>query len=102
MKLQPQFYACEKAVKGFLVFCDQEFECVHDVEVLISAAVPYEAGFLAGIEVSRLLTPYARIFRYPGSSIVGPSREQFNQALSSAEGLYNFVLSLLHKEVQPE
>lgn len=25
--------AAEKAVKGYLVFCDQEFERVHDIEV---------------------------------------------------------------------
>jgi len=39
--------AAEKAVKGFLVFCDQEFEKVHDIEVLIQSAVPYEASFSA-------------------------------------------------------
>lgn len=69
--------AAEKAVKGFLVFCDQEFERVHDVEVLIRAAVPYSVGFSAWIEAGRLLTPYARIFRYPGL-IVQPTREQFS------------------------
>lgn len=93
--------AAEKSVKGFLVFHDQEFERVHDVEVLIQAAVPYEAGFSAWVDVGRLLTPYARIFRYPGD-ITEPSREQFNQAMSAAEGLYNFVLSLLPEEVQPK
>ena len=92
--------AAEKAVKGFLVFCDQEFERVHDVEVLVKAAVPYEAGFSAWAEVGRILTPYARIFRYPGYA-TAPSREQFDQALSSAEGLYAFVLTLLPEEAQP-
>lgn len=93
--------AAEKAVKGFLVFCDQEFERIHDVEVLIRAAIPYEAGFSAWTEVGRRLTPYARMFRYPGD-VVGPSKEQFSQALLAVEGLYNFVLSLLPEEVQPE
>jgi hypothetical protein len=37
--------AAEKSVKGFLVYCDHEFERVHDVEALIRAALPYEAGF---------------------------------------------------------
>ena len=93
--------AAEKAVKGFLVFHDQEFERVHDIEVLIQAAVPYKAGFSAWVDVGRLLTPYARIFRYPGD-ITEPSGEQFNQAMSAAEGLYNFVLSLLPEDVQPK
>jgi hypothetical protein len=64
-------------MKGFLVFHDQEFERVHDVEVLIQSAVRYEAGFSAWIDAGRLLTPYARVFRYPGN-IAEPSREQFN------------------------
>lgn len=93
--------AAEKAVKGFLVFCDQEFERVHDVEVLIRAAVPHEASFSSWVEVGRRLTPYARIYRYPGA-FTEPSRAQFNEAMSSAEGLYNFVLSLLPKETWPE
>jgi len=93
--------AAEKAVKGFLVFCDQEYERVHDVEALIKAAVPYQAGFSAWTDVGRLLTPYARMFRYPGI-VVEPSQEQFTQALSSAEGIYTFVLTLLPEEVHPE
>ena len=93
--------AAEKSVKGFLVFHDREFERVHDVEVLIQSAVPYEAGFSAWIDVGRLLTPYARIFRYPGN-IAEPNREQFTQAMSDAGGLYNFAISLLPEDVQPE
>ena len=93
--------AAEKAVKGFLVFCDQEFERVHDVEALVRAAMSYEAGFTNWMEMGRRLTPYARIFRYPGYA-VEPTREQFNQALSDAGGFYSFVLSLLPKEVLPE
>lgn len=105
MLLDTAIYHCqqaaEKAVKAFLVFHDQEFERVHDVEVLIQSAVPYEVGFSAWIDAGRLLTPYARIFRYPGI-IAEPSREQFDQAMSDAEGIYNFVLPLLPQEVHPE
>ncbi len=93
--------AAEKAVKGFLVFCDQEFERIHDVEVLVRAAMSHEAGFAAWVAVGGLLTPYVRIFRYPGPS-AEPSREQFDQALAAAEGLYHFVLSVLPEEMRPE
>lgn len=100
--LDTAIYHCqqgaEKAVKGFLVFCDQAFERIHDVEVLIRAAVPYAAEFSAWVEVGRRLTPYARIFRYPGH-FTEPSAEQFKEAVRAAEGLYDFVLSLLPKEV---
>ena len=93
--------AAEKAVKGFLVLHDHEFERVHDVEVLIQSAVPYEGGFSSWVDEGRLLTPYARVFRYPGST-AEPSREQFDQAMSDAEGLYSFVISLLPEDVLPE
>ncbi len=93
--------AAEKAVKGYLVFCDQEFERVHDIEVLIRSAMPYVAEFTDWIDVGIQLTPYARIYRYPGYA-AEPSREQFDQAMSAAEGLYKFVLSLLPEEMWPE
>lgn len=93
--------AAEKAIKGFLVFCDREFERVHDVEVLIQAAVPHTVEFSAWVDVGRRLTPYARVYRYPGY-VTQPSREQFDEAMSAAEGLYTFVLSLLPAEVRPE
>ena len=93
--------AAEKAVKGYLVFCDQEFERIHDIEVLIRSAMSYATEFTDWIDVGIQLTPYARIYRYPGYA-TEPSREQFDQAMSAAEGLYSFVLSLLPQEMQPE
>lgn len=93
--------AAEKAVKGYLVFCDQEFERVHDLELLIRTAMSYTPEFVDWIDVGIELTPYVRIYRYPGYA-TEPSREQFNQALAAAEGLYQFVVSLLPPEMRPE
>jgi HEPN domain-containing protein len=92
--------AAEKAVKGFLVFHDQRFEKTHDIQVLISLAMPFEAGFSLWLDAGERLTPYATVFRYPGD-ILEPDREEFEQALKAADGLYTFVLSLLPKEVHP-
>jgi HEPN domain-containing protein len=103
--LDTAIYHCqqgaEKVVKGYLVFCDQDFERVHDIEVLIRGAMLHEPKFADWIEAGIQLTPYARIYRYPGSA-TEPTAEQFSQALSAAQGLYRFVLSLLPEEVQPE
>ena len=103
--LDTAIYHCqqgaEKAVKGYLVFCDQEFERVHDIEVLIRSAASHAAEFTDWIDVGIQLTPYARIYRYPGYA-TEPTVEQFNQALSAAEGLYRFVLALLPGEALPE
>jgi len=93
--------AAEKAVKGYLVFCDQEVERVHDIEVLIRSAMSCVPEFMDWIDVGIELTPYARIYRYPGNT-TDPSQEQFDRAMSAAERLYKFVVSLLPPEMQPE
>jgi HEPN domain-containing protein len=91
--------AAEKAVKGYLVYCDQEFERVHDIEVLIRLAMSCAEGFADWIDAGIELTPYARIYRYPGYA-TEPSREQFDRAMTAAEGLYEFVISLLPPEIR--
>lgn len=83
------------------MFCDQEFERVHDIELLIRAAMSYAPEFADWIDAGIELTPYVRIYRYPGYA-TEPGQEQFDQALASAEGLYRFVISLLPPEMQPE
>src|SRR5262245_28323609 len=58
--------AAEKAVKGFLVFYDKEFEKTHNIRLLITLAIPYESGFSSWLKAATQLTPYAGMFRYPG------------------------------------
>ena len=77
--------AAEKAIKGYLAFCDQEVERVHDLEVLMRSAMSYAQGFAEWIDVGIELTPYARLYRYPGPA-TEPSPEQFDRAVSAAEG----------------
>jgi len=93
--------AAEKAIKGFLAFCDEEVERIHDVEALIRRAASHESRFAACVQTGRLLTPYARIFRYPGE-LEEPTEQQFKQALSAAQELWGFVLSVLPEGVHPE
>jgi len=90
--------AAEKAVKGYLVYCDQEFERVHDIEVLIRLAMSCVEGFTDWIDIGIELTPYARIYRYPGYA-TEPSQDQFDRAVTAADGLYRFVISLLPPEM---
>ena len=92
--------AAEKAVKGFLTFRDQEFEKTHNIRLLVDLAIPFEASFVDWHEVGARLTPYATKFRYPGETMQ-PEPEEFQQALTDAEGLYTFVLSVLPAEVHP-
>jgi HEPN domain-containing protein len=92
--------SAEKAVKGFLVYNDQRVDKTHDVERLITAAIPYDAQFSSWVAAGARLTPYATEYRYPGGA-VEPDQNEFDQAMQDTEALYNFVLSLLPAEVHP-
>lgn len=86
--------AAEKALKGLLVFRDQDFDKVHDIRPLIvqaGALHPELAGLLPEAE---LLTPYATLYRYP-SEAPRPVTEEFEKALQAAEKVYRAVLSVL-------
>jgi HEPN domain-containing protein len=90
--------AAEKAVKGYLVFHDIRFEKTHDVGDLVLLAAKQCAGFGEWNHAAQWLTPYARIFRYPGE-VAEPEADEFREALHLAEGFVAFVLSLLPSEV---
>ena len=102
--LDTAIYHCqqagEKAVKGFLAFHDQPPIRTHDIELLLSAAQPFEAGFAAWIEAGERLTRYATQYRYP-ADMMEPDQAEFDQAMVDAEGLYRFVLSVLPAIVHP-
>ena len=92
--------AAEKSVKGFLVFHDRRFEKTHDIAILLTSAIALDRRFSSWLDAGAQLTPYAGEFRYP-SEIPEPEKEEFKEALKAAEGLYEFVLSLLPKEAHP-
>ncbi|MCS6879840.1 MAG: HEPN domain-containing protein [Oscillochloridaceae bacterium] len=92
--------AAEKAVRGYLVLCNHEFGRILDIEVLVRAAAAYAPDFVSWIDAGIELTPYTRIFRYPGYA-KEPDRPRFERALSAAEGLYAFIISLLPPDMRP-
>ena len=92
--------AAEKAIKAFLFFHDQRFDKTHDLRPLIGLAQPLDARFSSFLNAAVLLTPYASEFRYPGD-FLEPTREQFDEALSAADSVWQFVLSVLPAEVHP-
>ena len=92
--------AAEKAVKAYLVFRDHPLEKTHDVERLVSLAMPYEPRFAAWQTAAETLTPYATVFRYPRAG-VEPNEEQYQEAEQAAVGLFDFVCSLLPEEARP-
>ncbi len=86
--------AVEKALKGYLVHCDQPFEKTHDLEVLVKHAIPYQPGLGAWLETALELTPYATLYRYPGVE-GGPDKDEFEEAYKQAKAFHDFVLCLL-------
>jgi HEPN domain-containing protein len=92
--------AAEKAVKGFLAFHNQPPVRTHDIELLLSVADPIETGFATWSDAAERLTQFATLYRYPGD-VMEPDQAEFDQALQDAEGLFQFVLTVLPVAVHP-
>jgi len=95
--------AAEKAITEFLVSKSKPFKKTHDLAALLRFAIPLESNFFPWPRKAAFLTSYFTTFRYPlgiGEPLE-PSREEFAKALSVADSLYHFVLSLLPQEVHP-
>jgi HEPN domain-containing protein len=94
--------SAEKVVKGFLLFHNIAIVRIHDVEELIAQAVEINSDFGDWLDVGDSLTRYATAFRYPTDPLrLQPDTEEFNKALSDAEGPFDFVTALLPDAVQP-
>lgn len=94
--------AAEKALKGFLVFHDIEFEKVHNLSVLVNLCINVDNDFKNYSFASDTLTPYATAFRYPIELFENePDDEQMKEALELAEQIFKFVLQKLPKRVHP-
>lgn len=86
--------AAEKAVKAFLVSCDEEFGKTHDLETLVSLAARRDGRFATWVDIADNLTPYATAYRYP-AAVLEPDAEEFGQALSAARAVCGFIFSVL-------
>jgi HEPN domain-containing protein len=95
--------AAEKAVKGYLAFCDHPLVKTHNIKTLVRLAATYEGVFSQWKQAAERLTPYATEFRYPAErpEIIDLDEEQYRQAEQAAAGIFAFVCSLLPKEAQP-
>jgi HEPN domain-containing protein len=94
--------AAEKAVKAFLVQHAKPYEKTHDIEVLVDLACEEDSNFSSLADAADALTPYATRFRYPNATFaVEPQPAEYNEALTHARTIYDFVLSLLPPEARP-
>lgn len=104
--LDTAIYHCqqtaEKAVKAFLVSKEISPEKTHDIRKLTLEAAVHEPRFNEVMDMAVALTPYAWEFRYPDDlAETYPTREEFDEALQHAQGIYDFVLNLLPADARP-
>jgi HEPN domain-containing protein len=94
--------AAEKAVKAFLVHRRKPYERTHDIEVLTDLARELDANFSKLAEAADALTPYATRFRYPNATFAVESEpSEYNEVVTHAQTVYDFVLNLLPSEARP-
>ncbi len=94
--------AAEKSVKAWLQSNDTPFPRTHDIEDLVERASGVNLDFRKFLKAASVLTPYVSAFRYPGGfDAPMPTREEFDEALQYAQGIYDFVLSLLPADARP-
>ena len=104
--LDTALYHCqqtaEKSVKAYLVSRGVTPEKTHDVRKLTVQASSFEAGFNEFIDLAAIITPYAWAFRYPDDlAETYPSPEEFEEAVQSAQIIFDFVLTLIPAEAHP-
>jgi HEPN domain-containing protein len=92
--------AAEKAFKAFLAWHDVPFRKTHNLEELGRACVYIDATLGGIVDRAAPLTEYAWRFRYPGEPSE-PSREEADEALSTAREVLEVLARHLPKNVQP-
>ena len=94
--------AAEKALKGFLVLHGKPVDRIHDLGKLLEQVVLVNAAFDQFADAADILTPYSVAYRYPDEQgILEPSREEFDEALDYARGIYDFVLGQFPSAARP-
>ncbi len=91
--------AAEKALKAFLTWHDVPFRRTHDLEVIGRQCLKIDASLAEPVARAEPLTPYAWLFRYPGSP-AEPVADQAAAGLAAARKLLNAVLDRLPPDIR--
>jgi len=86
----------EKALKGYLSFCQKEVHKSHDIALLVEQCMEIDRDFEILLDSADNLSPYAMAFRYPGIELE-PSSDDVAKAIKMAEDILNFVLNKIEK-----
>jgi len=83
----------EKALKGFLAFCEQEIEKTHHLKPILEACIAIDKRFAVLRDDAIFLSPFATGFRYPDDWLM-PELEDVQRAIDSARKIFEFVKEL--------
>ena len=89
--------AVEKSLKAFLVWKAVYFEKVHSLPYLLDLCEVQDPGVASFRERVEALAPYAVEIRYPGK-VIEVSPKEAQEALTTAELVWDFVLSFLPED----
>jgi HEPN domain-containing protein len=81
--------AVEKYLKGFLIFKGWELKKIHDLEVLITEVISFDAEFQRYLDFGRKLTGFYYEERYPPGPITSYSKKEVREMLEITEEIIN-------------
>jgi len=87
--------AAEKALKGFLTYCNIEPPHTHDLSDLCKMCIEYDTSFNDILDLCIDVSPYGIITRYPKEKEV--SEKMAQAAMNQAQQIYNFCLVKIPK-----
>lgn len=77
--------AVEKHLKGFLIYKGWELKKIHDIELLITAALSFDDEFQKYLDLGRQLTAFYYEERYPPGPIISYPKEEIEEIVGEAE-----------------
>ena len=83
--------AAEKALKGYLVYKDQEITKTHDLLKLLESCLTFDTNFRQLYEATKLLNPFSSKFRYPSEFDI-PDLADAELAIKHAQSIMAFVV----------
>jgi HEPN domain-containing protein len=83
--------AAEKALKGFLMYKDQDPPKIHDLETLCELCMEHDISFKTLYDFASALNRYITASRYPVESFITETMTQ--TAIAQAQAVYDFALS---------
>jgi HEPN domain-containing protein len=90
--------AIEKYLKGFLIHNGWELKKIHDLELLITEAMNFDAEFQRYLDFGRKLSGFYYEERYPPGPVTSCSKEELREMLETAEEIVNRLMKGIEQQ----